>query len=287
MEKMSYENFVLKMKTSGDYYLRNHPGLSLRFVRVPKINYTEEQVTLNGVPFAPSLSLAFLYQSYLRENTFESTMREMVLLMLKEKKEKKELKENFQKDLLNLKNLSVALINKKANLELLKNIPYRDFLDLAIIYHFVVYDKEGNDVGKITVTNDILKTLDMDESKLYEIAVPNSIKVSQPVFSSVNIFGFGPPIWMITNASKKYGAAAILQKKVLDEAANVTASDIYLLPSSLHEFLFLPVTEESNVHDLKNMIKEVNETVLRAEEYLSDSLYKYCRDTGELTIVSD
>ena len=54
-------------------------------------------------------------------------------------------------------------------------------------------------------------------------------------------------------------------------------SDLYILPSSLHEVIALPKIE-NNALELKEMVMEVNSTMVKKEERLSDSVYCYLRE---------
>ena len=82
---------------------------------------------------------------------------------------------------------------------------------------------------------------------------------------------------ILTNAGKTYGACCILYPKVLERLAERVDGDYYLIPSSVHEFILLPVEQGRSAAELKEMIVEVNSTELTPEEILSDQLYLYSR----------
>lgn len=50
-------------------------------------------------------------------------------------------------------------------------------------------------------------------------------------------------------------------------------SDLYILPSSIHEIIVLPVDFRDDVTGLKDMVNTVNQTQVLPEEFLSDSVY--------------
>ena len=83
------------------------------------------------------------------------------------------------------------------------------------------------------------------------------------------------PMLILTNAGKTYGACCILYPKVLEQLAERVDGDYYLIPSSVHEFILLPVDQGRSAEELKEMIVEVNSTELTPEEILSDQLYLY------------
>jgi len=48
---------------------------------------------------------------------------------------------------------------------------------------------------------------------------------------------------------------------------------IVVLPSSVHEMLLVPYTEEMSLEDFSAMVSEVNNTEVRPEERLTDRAY--------------
>ena len=65
--------------------------------------------------------------------------------------------------------------------------------------------------------------------------------------------------------------------------AQELGSDLYILPSSIHEILLLPVSA-GKPEELAEIVKEVNRTQVQPEERLSDSVYLYDRKSGEIRI---
>ena len=63
--------------------------------------------------------------------------------------------------------------------------------------------------------------------------------------------------------------------------------DLYVLPSSVHEAIVLPVGGRANVRDLREIVSEVNRECVSAEEYLSDSVYLYDWKEDRLTIAGE
>ena len=62
-------------------------------------------------------------------------------------------------------------------------------------------------------------------------------------------------------------------------------SSFYIIPSSIHELLLLPVEDDSDSAEIKDMIKDVNDTQVSEEEILSYSLYYYDREKGDVTML--
>lgn len=91
-------------------------------------------------------------------------------------------------------------------------------------------------------------------------------------------------MYVLTNRSGQNGAACILYPNVLKEFAERIESDLYILPSSVHEVILIKDQgiEDSDV--LRNMVKDVNRTQLDLEEVLSDQVYHYSRKRGKVEL---
>lgn len=90
------------------------------------------------------------------------------------------------------------------------------------------------------------------------------------------------PLYVLTNESRLFGAAAIVDKKVLESFAKEHGSGFYIIPSSIHEVLLF-LSEDLNVGErLAEMVHEVNSTEVSPEEVLSDHVYYFDRKTSEL-----
>ena len=73
----------------------------------------------------------------------------------------------------------------------------------------------------------------------------------------------------------------LMQKKKVTakELADKFDSDIYILPSSIHETLLIPADGEKDAEELKDMVRTINATEVSPEEVLSDNVYVYIRAT--------
>ena len=87
-------------------------------------------------------------------------------------------------------------------------------------------------------------------------------------------------MYVLTNAAKTYGAAGILNKKLVQEFAG--EQDFFILPSSIHETIFVRANHLSEKEVFDSIVAEVNETQVDAEERLSDHCYFYDGQTGEI-----
>lgn len=82
-------------------------------------------------------------------------------------------------------------------------------------------------------------------------------------------------VYVLTNRYNTWGASAILYPEVLKTIAQKLGGDLLILPSSIHEVLFMRRENIPEYHVLAEVVKEVNKKEVLPEEVLSDSLYLY------------
>lgn len=70
----------------------------------------------------------------------------------------------------------------------------------------------------------------------------------------------------------------------MDLIADKLDSDLYIIPSSIHECLILPEQEDICGDDLKKLVRTVNDTEVADDEILSYNIYKYSRAGRSVTI---
>lgn len=191
-------------------------------------------------------------------------------------------------------NLVFQLINTEWNKKLLEKHPHRDFLNLSIVYRMVVKIDEG-DVQSILVTNNMAEKYDFTEDELFECAFRNTqrifpfeiINMRTLLSEQLGISHEEPseemPMWVITNRNRLYGAANIMYYSIIESAADLVDDDLYLLPSSLHEWIVIPV-EKHELEKLIDMVKDINRNCVDVEDRLSDQVYFYNRSEKSLTV---
>ncbi len=93
-----------------------------------------------------------------------------------------------------------------------------------------------------------------------------------------------PAIYMCTNQFKVYGAHFLYSKKVLKHLAQNLGESYYIIPSSINDFLLVPLSLSPSQDDLRELISESNADFLAPENQLSDDLYFYDADKDEISI---
>lgn len=85
-------------------------------------------------------------------------------------------------------------------------------------------------------------------------------------------------------SSKKgfFGASAIIDDNILATIAHKLNSNLYILPSSIHECIIVKADNTMDKEILKEIVRSVNETKVCANDYLSDSVYLFIKDRSHL-----
>ena len=197
------------------------------------------------------------------------------------------------------------LINAEHNQELLADTPYVRFHDLALIFYIVV-SREEEEFGTVTVKNNLMQMWNVSVEKLLRMAIVNTQRMFRgKVESMFNVMTEllvdkldeecaneffdmiagaedEVPMYVCSNTSKINGAGVILYDGLLKEFADRVDNNFYILPSSIHETLFIPDAGDVDVNYLKQMVRDVNTTQVAPDEILSDNVYYYDRLTDRV-----
>lgn len=79
-------------------------------------------------------------------------------------------------------------------------------------------------------------------------------------------------VYVLTNKANSYGSAVLTRKDVLRDLYSKIGS-FYILPSSRHEVLAISTEWDISIDDLKTMVKFINSTEVRPEDWLSDEVF--------------
>lgn len=147
----------------------------------------------------------------------------------------------------------------------------RPFLDMVLIYKVKV-----DDDATITIKKDHLNIWNVTEDEIYNIAIENA----KDTFTNTpmsEVLGFPNPnsdflMNVITNKDNLFGATAMLYPEFFKDIYEKHGT-FAILPSSIHEVLV--ITYENNIEELNAMVKEVNETQVKPEEWLGNHAYLF------------
>lgn len=173
-------------------------------------------------------------------------------------------------------------IISNSNIEYLQkyNIPYIPYLDLVIYFGVPINEMFDDENHSIRVTNPLLKKLNLTVNEIYEAALRNIesdyqiLNITQ-ILSAFGEMGVDPeiPMWVLTNQPTIHGAAAILGQKALKQMEKHLGKKFIILPSSIHEVICLPYTEELAFGI--ELVRSINQNHLEPDEVLSNNVYVY------------
>lgn len=302
---MDFEGFVETMK---ERLREEYPGCEVKTAPVSKNNglcLTGITVLPPGRTVAPNIYMDVPYTEYLAGRPLEDIFSAIVQIYEENAMEEDPALPDLTdfgavKDL-----ICFRPINRDRNGERLKDIPHRDFLDLAVVY-FVPAMLDGGKSGSITVTDQIFNQWQTDEETVYRYAAANTrrlypagLQALEDVIREVmgdedpkELFTetgrpLCPPLYVLRcHKGEMSSAAALLYPDILREFAE-KHGDFYILPSSIYEVLLLPAKPEpADPAYLCGMVRAVNEEQVATDEILSDNAYLYHADTGGIEILS-
>lgn len=197
--------------------------------------------------------------------------------------------------------IQIQLVNRKHNARRLSNMPFIPFLDLAVIFS-VILSEDENGIGQVHVTNDIFSSWKNITVKDLLFHAMDNTQTNHPVcFRKITdlmleliishpnniifpeIFMFlaqesiieREPIYVLTNEQKYNGANVILYNGILDFISETLEEDFYILPSSIHETIIIPVSFCDDAQALIAMVNEINKKYVDYEDFLSNHIYYY------------
>ena len=314
---LNYEEFKEKIKEDiKDYMDEKYKDCGVVIRKVNKTNREVDGLNMLDIPglknATPTLYVNDLYEKYEKTGDYEEIAR-----MAAETMEYgiKSFNSQIKEECLDTSKLKdkvfFSLINAEQNRELLNTVPHREFEDLAIVYRWNI----GSDsMGTYTnlVNNDLAEKEGLTENDLYNAANKNTKELFPVLVKNMNeviseiIFGESElgeemqeefnevmmetpnehSMYVITNESKLYGAASILYEEPLHELAEKVGSDLYILPSSVHEVIAVSA-DFSSPDELAEMVYEINMDQVDINDRLSNQVYCYDKDLRTLRLATD
>ena len=306
---MDYEIFKEVVKGSFLSYMpKNYQDMEVRVVPVDKVNRKLDGLSLlaknEKTTISPTLYINDMYERYSKTGDLQETLREAAEAMdaVFREAEVPPLDINTAKD-----NIIFQLVNTMQNEDMLENLPHREFQDLSIIYRWVVgVGQQG--LSSVVINHNVAESLGMGEEQLFKAAAENTRRILPPVVQSMNevmrdmfmadgmpkelaglMIGEQEPertMWVISNERKIEGAASMLYEDKLHNLAEKVGTDLYILPSSVHEVIAVSV-EMGEPEELAQMVAEINMDQVDLSERLSNQVYHYDKDLRKITLATD
>ena len=307
---MNYEIFKeVVAEKFMDYMPEQYQGMRLRVEPVNKVNKVLDGITLVGSgagrSVSPTLYINHMYEHYLETENLQEVLQSAARRMdmaFKEMPEVGDVNLEGAKD-----NIVFQVINTLQNEDMLRDMPHREFQDLSIIYRWVVKVDE-NGIQSSAIRNNLAEQLGMNEEQLFKCAVENTRRIFPTTVKSMNdviremFISDGMPaevadmmigempedkmMWVISNDRGINGAGSMLYEDNLHKLAMKLETDLYILPSSVHECIAVS-TNVGDPYELAEMVSEINMGQVALEDRLSNQVYHYDKDARRLTLATD
>ncbi len=308
---MDYKIFKEMVKESiQDYMPEKFSHYDVGVQPVQKVNGTLDGLYMAepgkaGMAAAPTVYLEQLYEDYKRTEDFQGTLEAAAFCL----SEGLEQAAGMEKICFSEPETSLVftLINTEQNQDLLSGIPNRPFQDLSVVYRYVTsMDEEG--LSSVLVNQRIAESMGLSEEQLFQMAEENTKKLMPPQVTDIKDIlkgilkkdGMPPemadtmlenmpetiPMYVVTNSRQINGAVSMVFDDVLHGLAEELGTDLYLLPSSIHEVIAVPI-KTGNPKELAQMVEEINLGQVPLEERLSNQVYCYDRKGHHLSIATD
>ncbi len=292
---------------------RHEAEVDTTVVVIPKNNGVKKTGIIlrgKGESIAPTIFMEEFYKDYMKGLEMKEIIEQVWGVYEAEKLDNTWIVQAFQDKEYIKKKVVYRLLNKKKNLELLEDTPYMDFLDLAIV-PYVEIALNNHTKGAVKVSNEHLSMWEITHDEIFQWAGKNTCRILPPkiytveellqqlfetsgdlyageVLDSMCQIGREErfPMYVLTNYEKRFGAACMVYEDVLEMFAQQLNSDIYIIPSSIHELILLPRSAGMDKEYIKDMVREVNATQVPKEEVLSDEVYLYSRTQQGFCIIN-
>ena len=299
---MSFEEFTedilkeIRLKMGDAFQIGKRDVIKNNDVKQTGIEVIKEEANIG-----PCVYLDELYRKYESDGMrFDEIVDKVHRLILKHEEDTPDVDlAGFRSWETVCENIFPKLVNAEQSKELLAKIPHRNFMDLAVVYYAVARDHEQKDIGTILIYNGHMEIWGQEEENLYRTAMMNMCVDGEADFTDIRTIvermtGISFPdndsqdtdMYVLTNSRRCFGAAEILDKRTLRMVADQVGDRFIVLPSSVHETLVMPSKDETEYKQLADMVRDINKSLVEAEERLSDHVYVYSRDEETLRIVA-
>lgn len=303
-EKMDYQMFkeqlaaLLRRKAGDDF--------EVKVESVQKLNGIEKEafvISRKKDWIAPTIYVELLYECCLQGVPL-SQIAEKVLEQYR-KVEAEARRPEKAAFFTNWKNAApqiyCELIHAEKNRTLLSEVPHRKFLDLAVVYY---YQMRGNRVPDATIliheTHRELWGISAEEldaraweNTLRDLPVRTDslmVYLKEEYGVTFPLFELGPlaeQFYLVSNRRGKLGAICMCYPGVLESLSQRFEASLYVIPSSIYECMVIPDYDVFPEECLSDMVRDVNEKTVKPQEILSDHVYYYHRESGELTLCEE
>lgn len=161
-------------------------------------------------------------------------------------------------------------------------LPIRGMDDIMLTFVFC-----SNESPYTPITQALIKVYDISQSELCKSMNENPCSYTLQTIDEMTGFpDKGFPIYVLTNPENFLGAGGIILPSVLTQLSDFFKQDFYILPSSIHEVIVIPVDRINYTPEqLARMVDNTNRHFVSKLELLSTHVYQVNYSTHEITTI--
>lgn len=283
---MTYEIFLERLEEA--LYRKLGTRESIRLVRVLKNN----GICLDGFAYQPggrrerpTVYVNHYYEADLKEENIEEIAGELLDILKKSARLSKEQLRRLSDPKEIRDKIFFRLISKERNRELLDQVPWMPWLDLAIVFYIRIPEEIIPNATAL-IHDHHLSSWNLDRKQLYRLAMENMERQSyelhpvEDILRKTGQWALSTGMYVVETGEKYFGAASIVLPRVQKMCQEKLQGSFYMLPSSIHEVLVLPAGLSDGPKELNRLVRSVNDSAVEAEDYLSDHAYFYDAEKG-------
>ena len=256
----------------------------------------------HGNSIMPTLYFNDMYRSYLESDDISYEIEKCADAMKRGLRQGKRILSGFDLKK-SKKNIVFQLVNREEYSQVLEDIPYREFLDMCVVYRWAIHvDDTG--LSSALIDNDLAERLGYDEEDLFTLAYENTRKMFPPevihideIIDSImrddgaqeedienyrNSADESVKFWLLSNRIKHFGASGILYEEVLHDLSDDLDSDLLMVMPSTDEVIILKANENTDIGFLFYFAEEICNDHVNERERLSDGVYLYSRSSRRI-----
>lgn len=292
---MEFNEFREKVKEAlPDFLTDDLRNAEIKDTAVNKLqgeSYSGISVTPEGSRVGVSINLEDAFLDYQTGSQFTAVMNRLADTIVGTLGEREQFDLGFLADYSAVKEmLTVEVVGKDQNAEMLQSVPHQEMEDLAAVYRIDLGETENGN-ATVLITNEMLRNYGITPDQLHQDALDAAqhtmkysirsmdevlmgmaqsmgIEQEQPVM-------FSSPLYVATTERDILGAGVLAVPSFFEDAAEKLDGNFYVLPSSVHEILLLPDRFAPEPQLLKEMVQDVNANEVDPKDRLSDNVYHY------------
>lgn len=317
---MNYSEFLDYIKSSVTKILGKEKNVNItKILKTNDIEYDALTILDADSNISPTIYLNQYYVDYMNGKSLGSIVNE-IFGLYEEHQNCLQFDIELFKDFNKIKTrIAYRIVNAEKNRKLLEDVPHIKKLDLAFIFYCIIdsdflgsatavihnshldmWDISVEDIAKAAFKNtpkmlkaelrnmnEIIREMFIDDIQHQQIEgkIPLDISIEDETNSIIDTLDNNSnhvEMYVLTNCNKTYGASCMFYKNILKDFAKSKNSNIYILPSSVHEVILVPAVDGMMKNELSLMVQDVNKEEVEESEILSNHVYIYDKDSDEV-----